>query len=813
MSIPIPALRERYIDSCKRHGVLPSTAILSGLYKAGVKKSRHELCSLEIFLDHLKDVDFLPLLDICMQLDNSDIEAVDIYNRSSSCTFLREYALRLMRATDQKLRVVDLHASFGKSFLRDLSKEGLPCQTLILMASNFRKLNMSGQFMQIHTLNLDFSSSLTSFQENCFACMPNLMRLSMCETRISNLWTTAAALSMLPSLVELRFQNWLHCNDSGSCFASSNVKSGKKPESSNPNTSPYFGGLSVDIRELLDQNPSTEQVLRNIVSLNELIVNNDVESMSEDSSDDSETEYSNHQRVNGNMEPLPTAFPGWHEQFDLQNEVSFDTVQNQTEEESTEDAFTQHNVDLALNYISYNPSPICFEKHYREYMIASLQRLKVLDNLPIRKSDKERASVTYSEHFERLPYRRKSKECVVSILQKREVKAGRSPGRNSSCLPGKSQNFYTKSFCAAKVGSSAWPSLRPISISGTLVGDERRSFRPRQFEYHPSISSLMVFGTLDGEVVVLNHESETVICYIPTLGAMNSVLGLCWLKKHPSKLIAGSDNGSLKLYDVRHTSQMVRGVYNGFGTVTFDEFDQLTSVHVNSTDELFLASGYSRNVALYDISSGRRLQVFTDMHREHINVVKFANHSPSIFATSSFDQDVKMWDLRQKPTRACYTATSTRGNVMVCFSPDDHYLLASAVDNEVRQLLAVDGRLHLSFEIAPTGSTQNYTRSYYMNGRDYIISGSCDEHVVRVCCAQTGRRLRDISLEGKGSVTSMYVQSLRGDPFQEFNMSILAAYTRPSTRTEIVKVNMLSSSDSAMEYNGRQSRPNNSMGG
>jgi len=34
-----------------------------------------------------------------------------------------------------------------------------------------------------------------------------------------------------------------------------------------------------------------------------------------------------------------------------------------------------------------------------------------------------------------------------------------------------------------------------------------------------------------------------------------------------------------------------------------------------------------------------------------------------------------------------------------------------------------------------------------MNGRDYIISGSCDEHIVRICCAQTGRRLRDISLE------------------------------------------------------------------
>ena len=149
------------------------------------------------------------------------------------------------------------------------------------------------------------------------------------------------------------------------------------------------------------------------------------------------------------------------------------------------------------------------------------------------------------------------------------------------------------------------------------------------------------------------------------------------------QLIAGSDNGSLKLYDIQKMPPTTMGIYNSPGFVTFDDFDQLTSVHVNSTDELFLASGYSRNVALYDISSGRRLQVFTDMHREHINVVKFANYSPSLFATSSFDQDVKMWDLRQKPIRPCYSASSSRGNVMVCFSPDDHYLLVSAVDNEV----------------------------------------------------------------------------------------------------------------------------------
>lgn len=147
------------------------------------------------------------------------------------------------------------------------------------------------------------------------------------------------------------------------------------------------------------------------------------------------------------------------------------------------------------------------------------------------------------------------------------------------------------------------------------------------------------------------------------------------------QLIAGSDNGSLRLYDINHMPQA--SIYVSAGSVIFDDFDQLTSVHVNSADELLLASGYSKHVSLYDISTGRCLQVLADMHREHINVVKFSNHSPSIFATSSFDQDVKMWDLRQKPNQPCYTTSSSRGNVMVCFSPDDQYLLVSAVDNEV----------------------------------------------------------------------------------------------------------------------------------
>lgn len=816
MAIDIQTLERRYVGSCQQQGAQPNKAILVALFKAKVKKAHHEDCNLVIYMDDVKDVDFNPLVRLLMEIDESEINGVDVLQRSS-CFMTAEHVLFLLHIIRKKLRVVDLlDMSFGKKFLLDISQRGLTCQVLNLRSSHFRKLNMTGNFMQMHTLNLDFSTSLSSFQESCFTCMPKLRCLSLCETRVSNLWTTSAALSKLTSLIELRFQNSLCADDvAGDCQGSSGTDSEYSIGSGHlESILPTHDGETIDNYFSADGD-------MDLFPMDMLDFQHELHNTPENPSDESEEEFSGWGEHFFSNNLFTDALPWWNEMIDPESQsTSFGSLEMHIEEDYSTLSSSSRNISYTAptKYISSHPSPICFEKHYREYMIASLPNLRILDNLPIRKIDRDTANVIFSENFEYLPYKRTNDESLVSILQSREIAAGRNFNRRCKRRPfyssGKSQYLYSRSLCAAKLGSSAWPFLRPLSISGSVFLDDRRKFRPRQFEYHPSNPSLMVFGTLDGEVVAVNHESEKIVSYIPSLGAMNSVLGLSWLKKYPSKLIAGSDNGSLKLYDIQHTPSTTTGICHNVGSVSYVEFDQLTSVHVNSTDELFLASGYSKDVALYDISSGKRIQVFTDMHRQHINVVKFANHSPSLFATSSFDQDIKMWDLRQKPVQPCYITSSCRGNVMVCFSPDDHYLLASAIDNEVKQFLAVDGRLHLDFGIASTGSTQNYTRSYYMNGRDYVISGSCDENIVRICCAQTGRRLRDITFNGKGSRTSMFVQSLRSDPYRDFNMSILAAYSRPGSNSEILKVNLLASSDYDKEYLCKENRSQFcSMGG
>ncbi|XP_042417466.1 uncharacterized protein LOC122006153 isoform X1 [Zingiber officinale] len=845
MEPPLSQLEARYLNACQMQKVIPNSLMSFSLSKAKYQKEHFGQCILEIFIDHLASLDIPPLIAMLSE-SLSDIDAINIRQKSSNVSLDGEGLLLLFQSINKKLRIIDLiNSSSWKDVLRDICQRGTTCQILNLRFSPIRKLNMTGKFMELQTLNLDSSVHLTSFHINCFSCMPKLMRLSMCETRVANLWVTSAALSKLHSLSELRFQNCSCCLDTGPCLTFGGVfRMVNDNKCSKQQSSSYFGGQCIGTENNLKQTiaQSVDNAFNSLSSKNCLLTSNEMlESTTEELSDESDPEFSDiftefcrqnnpnsmlspskHSVPSSTLSSVSTTIPffadAMHLGRKLENSCSFTGCATPGEtcykNDSSLDEVT-NSVDFGKttrssleNHISTHPSPICFERHYREYIITSLPHLKVLDNIPIGFMEREQAKVIFKRYFEHAAYNRQSKDNIVSILQRREAYRpviSHIFSRGKQQYRRESNHSFLRSLSAAKVGSSTQAYSHSVSRITSGPNEESKNFRPRQFEYHPTDSRLMAFGTLDGELIVINHESEKLVGYLPSVGTLNSILALCWLKKHPTKILAGSDNGSLQLNDVcKMASKVTEQYYTQNASVhTFNEFQQLTSVHINSTDDYFLASGYSNHVALYDIGSGRRLQIFKDLHKEHINVVKFAHHSPTLFATASFDKEIKMWDLRLGTSQPCYTASSSRGNVMLCFSPDDYYLLTSAVDNEVKQLLAVDGRLHTSFNIASTGNSQNYTRSYYVNGRDYIISGSCEEHVVRICCAQTGRRLQDVYLEGRGSKNSMFIQSLRGDPFRDFHMSILAAYWRPFSKSEIIKVNLLQSEECLEEITPR----------
>lgn len=109
-----------------------------------------------------------------------------------------------------KLCSVDLKdVSLAKDALRDILDRGFPFQLLKFSTSTTRKINMTWQFLKLHTMNMEFNVYIISLPGGCFSSMPKLRRISMSETRIANSWTRVAALSWLPSLSKFWFI--IHC--------------------------------------------------------------------------------------------------------------------------------------------------------------------------------------------------------------------------------------------------------------------------------------------------------------------------------------------------------------------------------------------------------------------------------------------------------------------------------------------------------------------------------------------------------------------------------------------------------------------------
>ncbi len=184
----------------------------------------------------------------------------------------------------------------------------------------------------------------------------------------------------------------------------------------------------------------------------------------------------------------------------------------------------------------------------------------------------------------------------------------------------KVQSSSTETMNSVSVGLTAlmspWKvrvlgSHREISTEASL--NSIHPFNPRQFEYHPHNPNLMVFGTLTGQVVVLNHTQNKIhhISKSHQQPANDFILGLSWLHghTHQDKFVVGSSQGTVKLCSMNSSNGSV-----------FTDFPTLSSVHVNMTDQSILVSGRSHSVRIYDLGTGQTVRDFDNIHSDQINL-------------------------------------------------------------------------------------------------------------------------------------------------------------------------------------------------
>jgi WD40 repeat protein len=256
----------------------------------------------------------------------------------------------------------------------------------------------------------------------------------------------------------------------------------------------------------------------------------------------------------------------------------------------------------------------------------------------------------------------------------------------------------------------------------------------RQFEFHPFDPNLILTGSRSGVISLVDADKDMVL--MQTRVDSSPILGLSWLRAHMNVALYGaSSSGLVGILKLGHTDIE----YQPIG-----RFQNLSSVSINCTDDYFIVSGFSRDVSLFDLVSGRKVSEFKEIHSNFINITRFANFSPHLLATSSFDSSCKLWDLRRPPSSPVATYTTPSLNVMCCFSPLDENLLVSGLDANLVQLSVKKGlKPNLSPEVVqasvpPRNSSSNYRRAVYTADGSCIITSGTDENFMRVINATTG---------------------------------------------------------------------------
>ncbi|PRP82485.1 hypothetical protein PROFUN_09732 [Planoprotostelium fungivorum] len=417
----------------------------------------------------------------------------------------------------------------------------------------------------------------------------------------------------------------------------------------------------------------------------------------------------------------------------------------------------------------YQQSPICTEPYYRGYTISAIPQLQHLDGIEISSMERSHSSELVEKkflldlsaygppsHLTKLLSKRRMGSFSLfrgmreKIYERTEsVNVDRRP-RITEIAPLKERNLASHSVYDRDVDTRFMLSGRgqmPSSAHSLMESDDQdhplsaAHHSPRQFEYCPDPK--LPFGRVSDEV-----EPKVVYMTEQINRRGSNIFGINWLRHGPTRFLAGNDSGDILLFNAESMRTGERPII-----AEFQKFSRLSSVSINSDDSKLLAKGGARGeIRLFDMATAKTLVTVEDLHLDSINVLKFSNTNPNLFATSSFDKTIKLWDIRQPLTQPIYTRASTMPLVMVTWSPCDEMILSSGGDNEVRQYHSLTGQLHTKFRIKQTGSPYNYTRAYYMNRGasntgDYIVVGSCEESVARVYCSHSGRMLTQVELK------------------------------------------------------------------
>jgi len=287
------------------------------------------------------------------------------------------------------------------------------------------------------------------------------------------------------------------------------------------------------------------------------------------------------------------------------------------------------------------------------------------------------------------------------------------------------------------------PHFPPVVLPGTC--------QARQFEFHPSLPSVLLIGDQQGCVNTVNIDAKDSVQSAPLKLGDHAVVCLSWMRHCPARAVCGiARSGNISFLRYSHELGELEATLQPNEEVPLSVgFRQVTSLSFNCTDDFLLASGLNKTVAVFDACTGTLLSESGEVHDHFINVSRFSYGSPHIFASASLDHTCKLWDLRMPLGRDHHVRLlATDGpNVMCAFSPDDRRILCSGTGEHLSQFDLLTGKCAKGFlPRRPPSLRQKYRRSMYLASGKQFATAATDECHLRLMSATTCENLGVVDL-------------------------------------------------------------------